>query len=113
MLECIAEKPNCFNHINGPTINFRAINETGIYMEVVVQVNNTMASLHVDMKQWNHNILKELLRDWKALKSVMANRGIVKFIASNADCNDDKWGKFIAYFGFPEPKQILISEQEI
>lgn len=112
MLECIKEKPNCFNHINVPTLNFRAINEDGIYMEVAVQENYTIASLHIDMKKWNHNILKELFKDWDALKSIMAHRGITKFIASNA-ADDDKWKRFISYFGFPEPKWILISEQEI
>ena len=113
MLECIAEKPNCFNHIADPTLNFRAINETGIYMEVAVQENNTMASLHVDIKHWNHNVLKELFKDWEALRFVMAGRGTTKVVASNSDVHDDKWKRFIAYFGFPEPKTILISEQEI
>ena len=112
MLKQVYKKPVCFNHIAGDMNYYDAYYKYKLYMQVGVQIHGKMASVHVDMKQWNHSILKEMKKDWGTLKDHFLEKGVKKVIASYPT-EDVKWKKFIRYFDFPEPKTILISEQEL
>jgi hypothetical protein len=118
MLEYIDYKPKCLEYIKDDMICFKSsysVNSKAsqVYMYIGIQIFNEKCSLHIDVSRWNHKAYREILYDWECLKKYLIKQGIKKAIASFAEIESKNWPKFIKLFGFPEPNQILISEQEL
>ena len=84
-----------------------------IYAYVAIELLGSIASVHTEMVRWSHRIARTMQIDWEEIKFICKSFGVVEVVASNNDVNDKRWPKFIRLFGFPEPKPILVSRQEI
>ena len=84
-----------------------------VYGYAAIEIMGTFASVHTEMVRWSHHVARTMKIDWEEIKFICKFLGVIEMIASNNDVNDKRWRKFIRLFGFPEPKPILVSRQEI
>jgi hypothetical protein len=115
MIRRLEQKPEGkFEKLPNHYMWFDFCNEDGTYAYVGVEIISIWASFHTEVIRWNHNIAKIFKKDWGNLKILAKSRGAKIAIASNENVDDIKrWTKFIKLFGFPKPKTILMSEQEL
>ena len=111
MIRFLKTKPMGFDHLPDHYEWFELV-KNSVYAHVGIEIVGEYASFHINVLEWNHNIAKVLRLDWEDLKSYCRLKGATKAVASNKT-EDKLWVKFIKMFGFPEPKIIVISEQEL
>ena len=105
----LIDKPDCLEHGH----EFYELTYKGsVYAYVGIDYIEDVASFHINVLSWSHNIAKQLKQDWGGLKLKCKMNGVKRLVASHQE-NDEKWKKFIKMFGFSDPKYILVSEQEL
>ena len=114
MIKQLEQKPEgLFKKLPDHYMWFELYYKKEVYCYIGIEIISVWAAFHMHVIKWNHNITKTFFKDWKTLKATCRELGATTVIASNEDLNDKKWPKFIKMFGFPEPKHLLISNQEI
>ena len=114
MIRIMDNKPHdLFDFIITSNVVFiQGYNENGIYGYCAIEIIEVLATLHVHMLRYTHNILKTLKRDWITIEDYCKSIGIKRLLAANYT-NDEKWYKFIQQFGFDKPYIVLMSVKEI
>ena len=108
-----ADRPDEFNHLSDDLICFTFKDAKGPYMHVGLEIRGEYGAVHVTVKRWSHNIVKQVRVDWSTLVAFMKGRGVTKIVASHEDITDIKWPKFINLFGFPKPNPVMMSILEV
>ena len=114
MIKSLKKKPeNHFEHLPDDYLWFKLFNRNYIYAFLGIQIIGSLCAIHLEIIKWNHFILKELKNDWLQVKDFCKCKGCLSIIASNSDLSDNRWPRFIKYFDFPYPSNVLISKQEL
>lgn len=114
MIRKIKTKPEkVFDHLPDNYDWYELYYNGTLYAHIGIDICYDIASFHMNVDVWSHNIKKELVYDWKTLKLICKNRGVNFLVASNSNLEDPTWVKFIKMFGFPEPEYMAISKQEL
>lgn len=114
MVKRLTKKPE--GYFKGSADNFMWFGlyyKKEVYAYAAIEILGNFASVHTEMIKWSHRIARTMKIDWEEIKFICRSLGTVEMIASNNDVDDKRWAKFIRLFGFPEPKPILVSRQEI
>ena len=93
---------------------FEFSDSKGPCIHVGIEVINESCSIHLSIKRFSHNIVKQARTDFEYIKTYLASTGVVRIIASFPDEETNKWwSKLIKLFGFKEPIRIMTSIMEI
>lgn len=84
-----------------------------VYGYSAIAVLGTEAFFHLKLVEYSKEILISGFKDWDFIKDYCRNLGAKKISAINFFHDDNKWERFIDYFGFKKPKIFMISEREI
>jgi hypothetical protein len=118
MLDELAEAPRIFTerHQDGD-VYFAISGQWGPYAYVSINFNYPpIALLHLEMKRFSHNILKKGIdHDWALIKNkcLMRNCNRIYVTTPGTLAQNDKFLRFVSYFGFKDFTQHISSLQSI
>ncbi len=115
MIYSLRNKPTgIFEHLQGRHDWIMAFNDDGPYGYMAINMDGQgSAAFHVHMLRWGAMVFKELKKDWPLVKRFCRANECYQLVASNLNISDERWPKFIKYFGFPEPQLIWMSVQRV
>ena len=71
------------------------------------------AAIHFEVLRWSVDILRGMKQHWPFVVAFAKHLGCSALVAANWEYLDKRWPKLIKHFGFPQPKIMAISQQEI
>lgn len=114
MLRILKARPEGLFEQTGPSaIFFEGYDDNGTYGYTAIEFIIDNASMHLEVVRWSHGILKKMIEDWKTIKMLCEFHNCKRILASQPDTTDTRWPKLIKHFGFPQPKAVLVSRQEV
>lgn len=103
-----------FDHLHDGHVWIVAYNHQGVYGFMAIDIDGRgSAAIHIHPVRWSRDVLQSSLADWKKVKRFLKVNKCTQVVASNPDTEDERWPKFIKYFGFPEPMLVWLSVQEV
>ena len=115
MIELRNDDPGCFSHVQcGIFYNFIYKNEIVGY--VAVEPIYDVFHLHLEMLDFNHNILREMQKNWQEIKTNMKKHGFIMAIAAkqtNSKEETQKFQKLINHMDFGQLEKVYLAKQVI
>lgn len=89
------------------------IDGIALYVSLGRIKGSRLGNVHLEVLRWSSTILKGMMVLWPTIVALAGHIGCHSLIAANWDYEDKRWPKLIKHFGFPEPKIMSISQQDI
>lgn len=106
--------PKAFAYIKVPCRWFELSYDGGkVYGWLALQPEPPNVGVHLQMRQWSPSIAKQMIADWPLIVDCARRLGGRLLWAANENYTDKRWPKLIRHFGFPEPRVVSLSMQEI
>jgi len=74
-----------------------------VIAQVRVEGTRPFATIHVDIKEWSHNIYRGYLNIFTIIKKELVDSGFYQLFAVTDGLEDEKWDKLVRMFGFSTP----------
>lgn len=114
MIQIIDEKPEALQKYPDHFIWIEGRDKKGPYGYGALEKVGETVSLHWDFTRWTHNVAKQFKKDFgdivKICKVIMVNEIIA--VRKQGE-EDDIFGKFAKFMGFPDPLLIWVTKMRI
>ena len=78
-----------------------------------IQIDGSIAYIHLYIDKLDCGALKEMRRDFKVLKNELKSLGVEHLIGTHTMKGCEKWARFIKLLGFGKPRQIESTEGSV
>lgn len=114
MLYRIDEKPDgYFMDVSEHAECYEVLDSRGVCAYFCIERKEDLSAFHIEVTRWSKFSKTTAIHDFHKIVEEQKRMGVRKIIASYDGDEPDKWEKFIALFGFPGARAVMLSEREI
>jgi hypothetical protein len=109
----LPDRPPCFDSLEQEYLWMALVENGVLYGYLAYRVDGNQMAVHFEiLVPFTRGSLRVLQSHWIKLIDSAKQNG-VRCVVAMGDPSDEKWPKFLRYFGFDRPKAIAITAQEI
>lgn len=101
-----AQGPFIINEYHFKNLYFRGSFKGKSYGYSHIQIDGSVAYIHLYIEKLGCGALKEMRRDFKVIKNELKSLGIKYLTGTHVIDGCEKWARFIRLLGFNAPRQV-------
>lgn len=79
---------------------YRCICGGKVYAHAQIQIDGSVAMIHLYMQRWGSRVLAEMRNDFEFIKTLLKAKGVWRLVGTHTIVGADKWVKFLRLLGF-------------
>lgn len=80
------------------------------YCNFHAQIEGSAVHIHLYMKRYSKEVLKEMKADFEKMRKMFKKRGVKLILATHTIEGCKLWSRFVQMMGFNEPVEIVLPE---